>query len=322
VSGAVPLLTGREDDQMGIQTRSKQMAKQLGSEHVVIFWGSKRILREPADKAFDKVGMANLLPPVDHYAALHKAAGDIVTAYNVGGGEGVKKHGLSGKADAVGVEVRRFVRGKTRNELPFLFSMGVCKQTDGSYAVEILDVDSAECSEVHKNRKTIERQADRYWREACTFLSANDLTNAITGLVKASHGFLLRDEGVVWYLPEDKLDAYISVADDLREHGVVMQTVRFNPTVNSALIKHVSDELTRRSMAVFQGQIEQADDMAHRGAKARSNGQQTRLEQWIAAHETLEHNKALLGKGFAQIAKAAAYAKEKIGSVALSAFAG
>lgn len=298
------------------------MAKQLGSEHAIIFWGSKRIPRDAAESAFDKVGMANLLPPVDHYAALHKAASDIVDAYNVGGGEGVKKHGLSGKADAVGVEVRRFVRGKTRNDLPFLFSLGVCKQANGSFAVEILDVDSAACAEVHKNRAAIQRQADRYWREACSFVSANDLTNAITGLVKASHGFLLRDEGVVWYLPEDNMTAYLTVADSLAEHGVVMQTVRFNPTVNSALIKHVSDELTRRSMAVFQGQIAEADDMQHRGAKARSNGQQTRLEQWIAAHETLEHNKALLGKGFAQIAKAAAYAKEKIGSVALSAFAG
>lgn len=298
------------------------MAKQLGSEHVIVFWGSKRISRDVAEKAFDSVGMANLLPTVDHYAALQKSAADIVTAYNVGEGEKVKPFGLSGRADAVGVEVRRFVRGKTRNDLPFLFSMGVCKQTDGTFAVEILDVDATACPEIHKNRARIEKQADRYWRDACTFLSANDLTNAITGLVKASHGFLLRDEGVVWYLPEDKLAAYQTVADALQEHGVVMQTVRFNPTVNNSLIKHVSDELTRRSMAVFQGQIAEADDMQHRGAKARSNGQQTRLEQWIAAHETLEHNKALLGKGFAQIAKAAAYAKEKIGSVALSAFAG
>lgn len=298
------------------------MAKSLGSEHVIVFWGSKRVLRDVAEAAFDKVGMANLLPTVDHYAALQKSAADIVTAYNVGEGEKVKPFGLSGRADAVGVELRRFVRGKTRNDLPFLFSMGVCKQPDGSFAVEILDVDSTACPEIHKHRARIEKQADRYWREACSFLSANDLTNAITGLVKASHGFLLRDEGVVWYLPEDKLTAYDTVAECLRDHGVVMQTVRFNPTVNNSLIKHVSDELTRRSMAVFNGQIEEADDMQHRGAKARSNGQQTRLEQWVSAYETLEHNKALLGKGFSHIAKAAAYAKEKIGSVALSAFAG
>jgi hypothetical protein len=298
------------------------MAKSLSSEHVIVFWGSKRMPRDAAEKAFDAVGMASLLPPVDHYAALQKSAADIVTAYGVGGGERVKPFGLSGRADAVGVELRRFVRGKTRNDLPFLFSMGVCKQGDGSFAVEILDVDATACPEIHKNRAAIQRQADRYWREACTFLSANDLTNAITGLVKAQHGFLLRDEGVVWYLPEDKLDSYTTVADALGRHGVVMQTVRFNPTVNAALVKHVSDELTRRSMAVFNGQIEEADDMSHRGAKARSNGQQTRLEQWVSTYETLEHNKALLGKGFAHIAKAAAYAKEKIGSVALSAFAG
>lgn len=295
------------------------MAKQISSDHLIVFWGSARIKRDVAEQAFASVGMENLLPAVDHYAALHKAAADIVTAHNVGGGERVKLHGLSGHAGSVGVEVRQFVRGKTRNEMPFLFSMGVCRQPDQSFAVEVLD---AECQEVVKNSTKIERQADAYWREACTYISANDLTNAITGLVKASCGFLLRDEGVVWYMPEDRIGAYETVANALGQHGVVMQTVRFSPTVNATLLRHVSDELTKRSMAVFQGQIEEADDMQQRGARPRSNGQQTRLEQWIAAHETLEANKALLGKGFAQIAKAAAYAKEKIGTEALKAFAG
>lgn len=297
------------------------MTKTLSSEHLIVFWSSARIKRDAAEAAFDSVGMANLLPPVDHYGALQRAAADIVAAYNVAGGERVKYHGLSGRADAVGVEVRRFVRGKTRNDLPFLFSLGVCRQADKSYAVEILETDALGCDEVHKNRVRIEKQADAYWQDACTYLSANDLTNAITGLVKASCGFLLRDEGVVWYMPEDRIDAYTTVAGALAEHGVSMQTVRFSPVVNQSLIKHVSDELTRRSLAVFNGQIEEAEDMTQRGAKPRSNGQQTRLEQWIAAHETLEANKSLLGKGFAHIAKAAAYAKEKIGAAALEAFA-
>jgi hypothetical protein len=62
--------------------------------------------------------------------------------------------------------------------------------------------------------------------------------------------------------------------------------------------------------------------MRQRGAKARSNGTQTRLEQWIAAEETMQHNKGLLGKAFTRIAKAAQVAKENIGAEALRAFAG
>lgn len=298
------------------------MAKALSSDHLIVFWGSKRVPREAAEKAFDAVGMANLLPPVDHYAALHRAAADTVDAHGVSKAGRVKYMALSGRANSVGCEVRRFLPGSTRNDLPFLFSLGVMRQQDKSYAVEVLEVDATACPEVAKQKRKIEQQADAYWREACTFVSANDLTNAITGLVKSSHGFLLRDEGVVWYMPADSVGAYDTVAAKLQEHGVVMQTVRFNPTVNDELIKHVCGELERRSIAVFNGQIEEAEDMRQRGAKPRSNGQQTRLEQWIAAEETMQHNKSLLGKAFARVAKAAQVAREKIGAEALRAFAG
>ena len=298
------------------------MAKALGSDHLIVFWSSKKVPRPDAEKAFASVGMENLLPKVDHFGALQKAAGDIVAQYQLNGESRVKYMGLSGRADAVGCEVRRLLPGATRNELPFLFSLGVLRQNDGSYAVELLDADSANCPEVARHRRKIEHDADRYWRDACGYISANDLTNAITGLVKASHGFLLRDEGVVWYLPSDKIADYDTVEAALSKHGVVMQTVRFSPVVNDDLIKHVCGELERRSMAVFNGQIEQAEDMRQRGAKPRSNGQQTRLEQWIATEETMQHNKSLLGKAFARVAKAAQVAREKIGAEALRAFAG
>ena len=129
------------------------MAKQLGSDHLIVFWSSKRVPRPNAEKAFDSVGMANLLPKVDHYGALHRAAASIVATY--GGNEWgrVKFMGLAGKADAVGCEVREFIPGATRNELPFLFSLGVLRQSDESYAVEILDMDKTRCPQIVKNRK-------------------------------------------------------------------------------------------------------------------------------------------------------------------------
>jgi hypothetical protein len=83
----------------------------------------------------------------------------------------------------------------------------------------------------------------------------------------------------------------------------------------------VSDELIRRSLAVFNGHIEDMEELQQRGAKPRSNGQQTRLEEWIAAEECMQANKGLLGKAFSHVAKAARLAREKIGEAALEAFA-
>jgi hypothetical protein len=296
--------------------------KTLDSDHLVLFWSSKRVPRYVAEQAFDSVGMANLLPKVDHYGALHRAASSIVATHGHKDWGKVKFMGLAGKADAVGCEVREFLPGATRNELPFLFSLGVLRQADKSYAVELLDVDAARCPQIVKNKRRIERDADQYWRNECGFISANDLTNAITGLVKSSHGWLQREEGVVWAMPVESVGNYDTVADALAEHGVVMQTIRFDPVVNEGFVRHMCSELERRSMAVFNGIIEDVEDMRQRGAKPRSNGQQTRLEQWIAAEECMQKNKSLLGKAFARVAKAAMVAREKIGAEALKAFAG
>lgn len=297
------------------------MAQTIDGDKTIVFWSSARILRSHAEAAFAAVGKDNLVPKPDHFAALKKAVEEVASAHNVYDDGPVKPYGLSGHSGSVAVEARRFVRGTKRNELPFLFSVGAMKQSDGSYRVELLDVDATACPQIARNKARVEAQADQYWRQACDYLSANDLTQAITGLVKDSCGFLLRDEGVVWYMPEEMLGDYESVADALAPHGVKMLSVRFVPKVNKSLIQHVSEELVKRSLAVFNGQIAEIDDLQQRGGKPRSNGQQTRLEEWVAAEETLQANKGLLGKAFAHVAKAARVAREKIGEAALEAFA-
>lgn len=298
------------------------MNKKISSDHTIVFWQSARIPRQAAVDAFGQEGMSHFLPSVDHYAALKRSALDTVKSNGIDMDGKVRDFPLSGRSDSVGVEIRRIIKGKTRNDLPFLFSLGVCDQGDGkTYAVEVLDVDAAACPSVASTRKRIEEEATRRWSDACEFIEANDLTNAITQVVKASHGFLALDRGVVWYLPTDMLGAYQRISMALAEHGVQMHVCLYDPVVNNALMQHMSSELVRRSMAVFEGQIDEVSDMRERGAKPRSNGQQTRLEEWIAAKETLEHNRALLGKAFAAVSKAAMAAREAIGAEALKAFA-
>ena len=297
------------------------MARTVDSDHAIVFWSSARVQRAVAEAAFAKVGKENLLPKPDHFNALKAAALEVAGAHNVYDDGPIKPYGLSGHGNGVGCEVRRFVRGTTRNELPFLFSLGAMRQSDGSYSIELLDVDAAACPQIAKHKAKVEMQADQYWRQQCEFLSANDLTQAITGLVKDSCGFLLRDEGVVWSLPLDSVGDYETVADQLARQGVSMVVCICPPKVNTRLVQHMSEELVKRSLSVFDGIIDDVDDLRDRGGKPRSNGQQSRLEQWISAEETLQKNRSLLGKAFAHVSKAARLAREKIGEVALEAFA-
>lgn len=298
------------------------MIKQIESDKVVVFWESEKILREPARQAFASVGMEDLIPPVDHVAALRTTTQYVVDAYGIKAGGKVEYYGLSNDKDAVGVEARRVIKGGKKNEMPFLFSLGAVRDAsdESIVTVEVLECDTNLCPEVVKNRVAVEKLATQHWLDQCEYITANDLTNAITAMVRKSHGFLLRDSGILWYLPEDMVGPYQTIAESLAPHGVNMQALYWNPVVNSGLLKHVCSELERRSMAVFMGQIGEAADMRQRGAKPRSNGQQTRLEQWIETEAMIQHNKSLLGKAFVKLCKAAQAAKEAIGSEAIKAF--
>lgn len=298
------------------------MIKQISSDKVVVFWESEKIRRQPARDAFDAVGMGDLIPPVDYVAALRTTTQHVVDAYGIKAGGKVEYYGLSNDKDAVGVEARRVIKGGKKNEMPFLFSLGAVRDAkdESIITVEVLECDTNLCPEVVKNRVAVEKLATEHWLDQCEFITANDLTNAITAMVRKCHGFLLRDSGILWYLPEDMIEPYQNVAESLAEYGVKMQALYWNPVVNTGLLKHVCSELERRSMAVFAGLVDEAMDMKQRGARPRSNGQQTRLEQWIETEAMIQHNKSLLGKAFVKLCKAAQAAKEAIGTEAIKAF--
>lgn len=299
------------------------MIRRISSDMVVVFWNSHKCPRSAAQAAFDAEGFASLLPPIDFYAAIKDTAQQITDTYGVKSMGKVEFRGLSHDRNAVGVEARRLIKGAKKNTLPFLFSVGAVSADDDDISkvtVEVLECDPAACPEIATNKQAIEWMATSHFHGQCDFITANDLTNAITAMIKTSRGFLLRDGGILWYLPEDMTGPYERIATALEPYGVNMQTLRFDPIVNDGLVSHVCEELERRSMAVFQGLIDEALEMQARGAKPRANGQQSRLDLWIETEATIQHNKHLLGKAFVKLSKAAQAAKEAIGAEAVKAF--
>lgn len=299
------------------------MIRRISSDMVIVFWSSHKCPRPTAHAAFDAEGLASLLPPIDFYAAIKDTAMHIVDCNGVKAHGKVELRGLSHDRNAVGVEARRLIKGTKKNDMPFLFSIGAVGSDDGDISkveVQVLHCDPAVCPEIAQNKFHIEPVATNHFHNQCAYITANDLTNAITAMIKSCHGFLLRDGGILWYLPEDMVGPYSRIATALEPHGVKMQTLRFDPVVNDSLVSHVCEELERRSMAIFQGMIDDAMEMQARGAKPRANGQQTRLELWIETEATIQHNKHLLGKAFVKLSKAAQAAKEAIGAEAVKAF--
>jgi hypothetical protein len=290
------------------------MKTSVSSEGALVFWTSRRTSRAVVQKAYDAEGLGSLVPKIDHYAALTTTAAQIVEACGLRTAGRVKYGGLAHDRNAVGVEIRRLVKGKTKNDLPFLMSLGAVEDGNGGYEIAVLEADAKLCPDVVANQKQVEQAATAVWQDCCDYITANDMTNAIVALVKRQHGVLLRDGGVVWYLTEDKLGPYLNISSALAPYGPKLHAAMFNPVVNTALVNHVASELDRRCTEVFERIVSQKQELQQRGAKARKNGEQSRLEEWIETESTLQHMRSALGRPFANVCKAADAARRAIGA--------
>ena len=305
-----------------IRKKVEVKTKKITSDHMLLLWSCKRMSRKAATEAFEEVGMAALIPKVDHHAALLRAAKDVCSPAGIRCK--LKFFSLPGGSDTVGCEVREFQPGATRNELPFLFSLGAVCQSDNSYKVEVLESAYNSVPSVAHMRfadwQKLATLANDIWQDACREIETNDLTQAITGLVKLCHGFLAKDEGHLWAMPLANSDKYLSVAKALRRFGTCMHTIVFDPVLNAGFMQEMCEQLDKRSMDVLSGLSIQADAMSASGAVSRANGRQTRLDAWALTVATLEANKQLLGKSFARLAKAAREAKIKLGEAGIAIF--
>lgn len=290
------------------------MKTSVSSEGALVFWTARRTNRTIVQTAYDKQGAGNLVPKIDFFAALKTTAVQIVDACGLRSGGRLTYGGLAHDRNAVGVEIRRLVKGKTKNELPFLFSMGAVSDGKGGHEIVVLEADAKACPDVVNNKTQVEQAATAVWRDCCEYITANDLTNAIVALLRRQHGVMLRDGGVVWYLTEDKLGPYLNISSDLAPHGPKLHAAVFNPVVNASLVSHVATELDRRCTEVFDRIVTQKVELSQRGAKPRKKGEQTRLEEWIETEATLAHMKQALGRPFANVCKAAEAARKAIGA--------
>ena len=303
--------------------RKAEKTKGISSDHMLLLWSCKRVNRKVATEAFEAVDMKDLIPKVDHFAALLRASKIVCNVFGIRCK--LKFFALPGGADTVGCEVREFQPGATRNKLPFLFSLGAVCQSDNTYKVEVLESGSTVQSVAHMQPADWVKLADNandIWVEACREIETNDLTQAITALVKRCHGFLAKDEGHLWAMPIANSEKYLSVGKALLPTGTKMHTIVFDPVLNNEFMQEMCDQLDKRSMDVFSGLAMQADAMSGSGAISRANGRQTRLDAWLLTVATLEANKQLLGKSFARLAKAAREAKAKLGEAGIAIFGG
>lgn len=290
------------------------MNKKVSGDGSIWFWTAARTRRDIVVSAFDGEDVAHLIPKVDHMAAIDYVAKQVVDTCGLHEKGKLRYFPLAAEKDAVAVEVRRLVRGKARNDLPFMFSIGLVEDQQGNRSIEVLECDAGECPDVHANKQLVEQAATAVWSDACDYVTANDLTQALVALAKRQHGVLMREGGGVYFVTADKCEPYANISKALAPHGPALHMVEFDPVVNAGLIDLVC-QTVRSTLDSTAGElIAEAADLKSRQAKPRSNGQRTRLQRLIEAEQLAEHMKKSFGVAFTSSCKALQQAREAIGA--------
>jgi hypothetical protein len=256
------------------------MIRTFDSSGAVVCWDSERVARSTAKSAFDSIGRGKYLPAVNQLAAITDAAKVVakecgMTGRDVAGNALPALRYFTLDRSSVGVGVYQEIRGKKENEYRLMFSAGVDDTTGNA---EILKIDPR-CgfSEVWSHA-TGDRLNDVY-RDATNYLTASDLTKAINALLRASHTLPLRENGSVYFLPGEYLPLYQSVADSLEGAGPQLHCWKVDLANNPKLMETLHDSLHGEILQRMEARQKDWDALVERGAKARSDGLQTRFDE-------------------------------------------
>jgi hypothetical protein len=256
------------------------MIRTFDSSGAVVCWDAERVARSTAKAAFDSIGRGKFVPAVNHLAAISDAAKAVaqscgMTGKVVGGGSLPSLRYFTLDRSSIGVGVYQEIRGKKENEYRLMFSAGVNDTTGNA---EILKIDPrCPFSEVW-DLAAGDRLNDVY-RDATNYLTASDLTKAINGLLRASHTLPLRKNGSVYFLPGEYLHLYQTVADGLEGAGPSLHCWKVDLANNPKLMETLHDSLHEEILQRMEARQVDWDALVSKGAKARSDGLQTRFDE-------------------------------------------
>lgn len=300
-------------------------AKSMNQEQSLVFFQSQKISTADAQSAFWFVGEHECVPVASPQDAVRRTAQELVRTLSLKTYSPVKFFSLSGDASGkVGIEVRQFVKGASRNDLPFMFSLGVVEEEDIQNGVVVstkrsvvlrdVDITNENMRPIFEDRcaysdgiktdysgKSVKDRkqlfvddANKLFDGECNYITANQLTHCIQHLIRKHKGFRVVSEGGNWYMPSAGMNDYRIVASKLAKSGVKLHEINFDPVVNDGLMQHVATSLEEQTEQLVADIKQHYAELQANGKSSRANGRETTLRKLVEANDRLEANKALV----------------------------
>lgn len=254
----------------------------------VVCWDSKRSPRPGVEAAFDAVGFRHLVPAVNKLAAINDAAKAVAAEAGLAGPANPTVKYFTLDRSTIGVGVYHEVRGVEQNDYRFLFSCGVHEDTGRAIIVrEQLPLPAA-CHD---------RCRDVY-REATGFLPASDVTRALNGLIRKSHGVGIRDNGSVYFVPGEFLPTYHKLADAIEPAGPVLHTWQVDLQSNPRLIETVSDAMVEEVLKRMEQRTADWKALMDSEGKPQKRGLESRFRELCDDASQVEYYESFFGRQY------------------------
>lgn len=286
------------------------MIRRVNSEGAILFWKAAAMERRYLQEAFDKIGAGHMVPKVDQMFSLKESAKTVSHAMGLDEDFKVTLTPLQAQRDAIAIEARQFKKGLRRNDMPFLFSLGVTKAGN----IKMLDVDAVNCPVAAANQADFVAAAQAEYEAATANVDANKVTTAVVALIKKMRGVLLRDGGGVYFVTKEHLAPYEQIGTLLANHGPVLSHVVFQPEMNMGLVQQVSEFFEERLTAHCAEMQAEVKGLYAAGAAPRKNGQARRIHELMEAEKQLKTMAGFFGKPFSKCKSAIQQTRAAIGA--------
>lgn len=292
------------------------MNRKFSAYGAVCCWDSKQCLRDPVFAAFDKVSAGHLVPelsPIDGLTNAAKRFADECELHV----RGMPLRYRALDKESVGIEVRREIKGVKENQYPLMYSAGVNKTTG---EVDILKWDADQCPVFTDAYDDAVAVFNNLYTDCCRYIEAGDLTEAVVALVKRSHGVLLRDHGSVYFVPDEHLPHYSSVADDLVKYGPKLHQWTVDLSANADLAVTIGNSVEESLMERVTKREQDMEELKQRGGKPRSNGMKTRFDEWCADCKQMEFYEQFLSQKLSGVREALERQRALVGEAGIEVF--
>jgi hypothetical protein len=253
-----------------------------------VFWTAYRVLRHQVLDALKAVGV-EALPPPDFFDALLETGKAIVGECAIKVRNSPVKHDSLSRS-GVGVEFYQTTKGDKKNQREFLFSIGV----DEKNVAFPIDRGNHPAVVSLFSQPDFPQVLDALYQNNLEYMPSRDVTDSLSALIGQNRGIRLKDNGVVYFVPDCAVSIVDRVFSMLNQAGcrctMLMQDMK-----DELFCRQVLENTSEQLLDNLEQMQDEMRDLLDNNKQVRINGLQSKMADLSRYADVLEYYQKMFG---------------------------